>query len=802
MMNKKIKEITPSIIIAIVSVLFIFSIHFLGVFDSIELKLVDFRFDLRGEILDDSKEGLSEKEVVIVEIDDESFKLIPDPIPYGRGTVWSSVIKNLADADAKVIVIDAMFDKPDHQTKNLSSYLEKNKSKFDFEILDGDQELLNAIDYANSHETPTSVVLSAKRAVEENRVPSDYLLSPTKTLMDSKIKFDFGLVNVGPDSDGFIRRYPIFLPISGHDFPYYTLAIESVLAYKDYHQKDTIKVDFENQSVAIGPIKMNTYGNSNMCQINYSGPVSSVFNTFPRYPLSNILDTKDYNIGNRHEDGEYFEDVNWMDNYIDPLNPLYPFFSHNNPFKDKIVVIGSSLAEDQDIHPTPFLNYDLGNYQMSGVEIHANVIQQILDNNYISTPIGSLEYDRNFRFTHFFLILILVLLTLCLVTKPEPLLELIIVIGLVIFWLSYSIGSFCLDYLWLFKSILGTEILIDISQKGQSKLIPVAFPIASMLIPFGLNLSYKLFKEGQDKKFLKNTFGNYISSDLVDQMYESKKIPELGGEEGYHTLIFSDIASFSSFSEAMTAPQLVELLNEYLTAMTQIILDNGGTIDKYIGDAIVAFYGAPVDVKDHENKAILTVVQMNKKLKELKKKWKSEGDKWPDLVKNMQHRVGINTGYLVTGNMGSELQMNYTCMGDTVNLAARLESGSKQWGIDAQVAQSVYDKTKEDFVFRKLGGVRVKGKTEPVNVYELLCFRGDETKGLDELLKEFEKARKLYLNQDWDNAIKAFEFCSTLEDMSGFRHTNPSLTYIAICEEFKKNPPGKDWDGIYTFKQK
>ena len=146
--------------------------------------------------------------------------------------------------------------------------------------------------------------------------------------------------------------------------------------------------------------------------------------------------------------------------------------------------------------------------------------------------------------------------------------------------------------------------------------------------------------------------------------------------------------------------------------------------------------------------------------------------------------------------------MNYTCMGDTVNLAARLESGSKQWGIDAQVAESVYDQTKNDFVFRKLGGVRVKGKKEPVNVYELLCEKGHISEELNSLLEQFEKARNLYLKQDWDGAIKAFEISDQLEEMSGERHTNPSRTYIKICNEFKADPPGKDWDGIYTFKQK
>ena len=337
---------------------------------------------------------------------------------------------------------------------------------------------------------------------------------------------------------------------------------------------------------------------------------------------------------------------------------------------------------------------------------------------------------------------------------------------------------------------------------NKSIILPMVYPISSIIFSYGFNLSYKLYTENQDKKFLKNTFGNYISSDLVEQMYASKKIPELGGKEGYHSLIFSDIVSFSSFSEQLTPSQLVELLNEYLTAMTQIILDNGGTVDKYIGDAIMAFYGAPIEVKDHEHKAVLSVVQMNLKLKELRKKWESEGDKWPDLVKNMQHRIGINTGNLVTGNMGSELQMNYTCMGDTVNLGARLESGAKHWGIDVQVAHTVYESTKDYFIYRKLGSIRVKGKKEPIKVYELICQKGKEPKNIKNLLDQFESARKLYLKKKWDEAIEAFNKCDKLEDMSYFRHINPSQTYIKICAEFKENPPDSNWDGVYDFKEK
>ena len=194
----------------------------------------------------------------------------------------------------------------------------------------------------------------------------------------------------------------------------------------------------------------------------------------------------------------------------------------------------------------------------------------------------------------------------------NPINSLILIFIISLMWFNISIGAFLNDYLWIFKYIMNFKINIpDIS---QSVILPVIYPISSAVFSYGFNLSYKLYTENQDKKFLKATFGNYISSELVEQMYQNKTIPQLGGEEGYHTVIFSDVASFSSISEELSAPELVELLNEYLTEMTQIILNNDGTIDKYIGDAIVAFYGAPIKVENHEYKAILSIIQMNNKL--------------------------------------------------------------------------------------------------------------------------------------------------------------------------------------------
>jgi adenylate cyclase len=306
----------------------------------------------------------------------------------------------------------------------------------------------------------------------------------------------------------------------------------------------------------------------------------------------------------------------------------------------------------------------------------------------------------------------------------------------------------------------------------------------------------------KDKRFLKNTFGTYISPELIDQMYDNKEEPQLGGTEGYHTAFFTDIQSFSGFSEKLSPSELVELLNDYLTEMTDILLDNKGTLDKYIGDAIVAFYGAPAPVEDHEYWACLTAVKMQDRLAELREKWQGEGDRWPEIVHHMQNRIGINTGPMVTGNMGSAMRMNYTMMGDTVNLAARLEASAKQYGIYIQVAEESYKACKDKFIWRDLDFVIVMGKTEPAQVFELVAEIGNIPAGYDKLLPAYDEALKLYRNQEWAKAIDAFKASDELEDMFPGRKTNPSRIYIPRCEHYKDNSPSEDWDGSWALTSK
>tara|TARA_B100001113_G_C21039002_1_gene591450 strand:- start:209 stop:1174 length:966 start_codon:yes stop_codon:yes gene_type:complete len=321
-----------------------------------------------------------------------------------------------------------------------------------------------------------------------------------------------------------------------------------------------------------------------------------------------------------------------------------------------------------------------------------------------------------------------------------------------------------------------------------------------MVTYFGIVL-YDFIMEQKDKKYLKNTFGAYISPDLIDQMYEDKQEPKLGGQAGYHTAFFSDIQSFSSFSEILEPEKMVSLMNEYLTEMTSILLEHKGTLDKYIGDAIVAFYGAPVPLEGHEYHACMTALEMERKLQLLREKWSSEGD-WPELVHNIRHRVGLNSGKMVTGNMGSSMRMNYTMMGDTVNLAARLEPAAKQYGVYTIVAQNTYKVVKDQFEWRMLDYLTVKGKKKPVKAYELFSVKDDLNNDQSQLITAFNEGIDLYFKQEWNKALSKFKEASELEEDFPDRPTTPSLIYIQRCEFFSKNPPEKDWDGVWIMKTK
>ena len=434
-------------------------------------------------------------------------------------------------------------------------------------------------------------------------------------------------------------------------------------------------------------------------------------------------------------------------------------------FVGKKLYYGLTATGTSDLNPMPFDP----RYPMVG--LHANALNTILDNKIIY------EVPK----IHVALIIILFGLLL---SFGVPALNASMG-GLVT---AIVIGSYGWISFWLFSN---HHVWLDI-----------VGPLSTLSIGYLGITVFNYIQEEKNKNFLKDSFGTYVSPELIDQMYESGEEPSLGGEEGYHTAFFTDIQSFSAFSEKLTASELVALLNQYLTDMTDVLLENNGTLDKYIGDAIVAFYGAPIEVDDHELWACKTAIQMQENLAVLRKGWIKEGDRWPEIVHNMQNRIGISSGQMVTGNMGSESRMNYTMMGDNVNTAARLESSAKQYGIYIQIADSTYQPIKDKIVVRDLDYVKVMGKEEPVKVWELISEKGKEPEMYKKILPAYHEALKLYQNQDWSKAIEAFKASDALEDMFPGRKTNPSRIYIPRCEHFQSNPPGDDWDGVWTLTSK
>ena len=257
------------------------------------------------------------------------------------------------------------------------------------------------------------------------------------------------------------------------------------------------------------------------------------------------------------------------------------------------------------------------------------------------------------------------------------------------------------------------------------------------------------------------------------------------------TAFFSDIAGFSSISEQLTAGELVILLNEYLTEMTNIVMQYEGTVDKFEGDAIIAFFGAPIDFKDHATRTCYAALDMQKRLAQLRSIWKKSGRH------ELFMRIGINTGEVTVGNMGSENRFDYTMIGDPVNVAARLEGTNKQYHTETILSEFTYELAKNDIEVRELDSIRVVGKNEPIKIYELLGRKGEMEDHIRLILPHFQKGLEHYKNQRWDEGITCFENALNLYEDDG-----PSLTYFERCITFQYHPPPPDWDGVFAMRTK
>ena len=475
-------------------------------------------------------------------------------------------------------------------------------------------------------------------------------------------------------------------------------------------------------------------------------------------------------------------------NHVAPETRTFKHVSYYDIFRDttnldqyagKTIILGSSVSALFDIVNGPHEE------NIPAILVHANIIKNILEDDYLT--VLKERYQR-------YIVIILALICTFIGLYFRSFVSLLLMIGIAV--LYTLLAYICFKH----------NIYIGVSKQLLAIIISNTF---AMVV--------QAYFENKEKKFIESSFKQYISPEMIDELVASGQTPQLGGEESKITAYFTDIQGFSTFSEKIgSANKLVELLNDYLTAMTDVlIVKNKGTLDKYEGDAIIAFFGAPVKYDDHARRGCNTALDMQSELLRLRKKWVGEGQKWPEVVHNMHMRIGINTGNIVTGNMGSTMRKNYTMMGDEVNLAARLESAAKQYGAYIHVCKNTIDQLVEQkidsqYIYRSLDIIRVVGKDEPVETFELLAYANDQkADSLHKLCELWAQARSAYLNMQWDKAIELFTKCLEFEPHLPERDpgskTCPSQVYTKRCLAYKQNPPasaGEKWDGIFTATEK
>lgn len=793
-------SISTIIILAVLVMLF----HGIEIFNLFELKTYDQRLKWRGK--------RETSGIVVAAVIDEKSLDKEGMWPWPRKKM-ADLIDRLSDDGAKVIGMDVFFTEPDKSinleiinqvekklddldinNKRINEYLETEKG-----LADNDTVFANAIKNSKAkivmpyfwHSDEKELGHEISREELDRRLES--ISDSIYSMIDSDVRpgdtYDAfahayvhpyapevnleiltrpaagsGYIDLPQAVDGIIRRMPLAVKYRDEDFAFTAFSLQCARQYLDCPPLILhIEKDYGIWGVNIGKLFVPTDEMGGLL-INYYGPRESI----PHYSITDILQDK----------------------------------LAKGTFRDKIVIVGSTAQGVHDLRNTPL------DSNQPGLEVHASVIENIINQDFIAKNKGTIpEYD-------YLAVIILGLIIAFTVPRSGAITGLVSTSLVIVLFTYFCMWAFSKYGLW----------------------INMVYPIIGIFLLYTSLTAYHFLVEEKNKRFLHSTFSSYLSPELINDMVTSETMPELGGEARIITAYFTDIRNFSVFSEKLTATQLVELLNEYLSAMTDILLEQKGTLDKYEGDAIIAFLGAPMNIPDHPLRACKVAIDMQGELIDLKKKWRSEeqapnepdrnvknipseewtpGDKWPKVVHNMMMRIGINSGEIVVGNMGSKMRMNYTMMGDAVNLAARLEAGAKQYGIYTVVSENtlnmefIDENGEKDRAFnhveaRFIDNITVVGKSEPVKIYELCAMKGGLTEHQKQLFDLFDQGIRYYLNMRWEAAVECFKESLKFEHIPG-ASTNPSEVYIKRCERFMVTPPvppGEKWDGVFRMTEK
>ena len=423
--------------------------------------------------------------------------------------------------------------------------------------------------------------------------------------------------------------------------------------------------------------------------------------------------------------------------------------------KGKIALIGTSAPGLLDLRSTP-----VGSV-FPGVEIHANMITAMLDNNFKQKPPYMLGAE----------------------------VVLLLIGGIALAMLVPLLSPLKATLVSLLAMLLITGLNVMLWARG-GMVLPLASSLLMTAALFALNMSWGYFVESRSKRQFTELFGQYVPPELVDKMAEDPEKYSMEGKSEELTVLFSDIVGFTSISESLEPRELSQFINDYLTAMSLVIRNNRGTLDKYIGDAIMAFWGAPVEDPEHARQGVITAMAMQTELDKVRAQMLARG--WPDI----RIGVGVNTGQMRVGDMGSKLRKAYTVMGDAVNLGSRLEGLTRIYGVGIIVGPYTKQLVK-DMVFRELDRVKVKGKDEPVDIFEPIGIEGQVDKKVLDEIKLWHKALRAYRGQKWDEAEM---------DLFNVQRMSPECKlyqlYFERIKQCRIDPPGPDWDGVTAFKTK
>lgn len=564
--------------------------------------------------------------------------------------------------------------------------------------------------------------------------------------------FNTGFFNAHQDADGTVRKSNLILRTGTSPNTYMaSIALKAYLVANGYNAQVKLAYNpftFSNEIESLDvldengekvySIPVDAFGR---LAINYAGRQK----IFPHVSMADLLTDS--------------EEMTYEVRDYDPKHKMWgetrKTVKKAEFLKDKVFILGATAIGIYDLRVTPFEE----NYP--GAETHANVLDNLI--------------RRDFLVTH--------------PKEDVYMLAVLLTIGI---FLSLSLSFLgALPGLTLTCALsVGIAMIDKYLLFGNGTVVTIILPMGLILVLFLFLISYKYFTEERGKKELRNTFQKYVSPAIVEEILSDPAKIELGGRKTPVTIFFSDLRGFTTISEKLDPRALSDLLNRYLTPMTDLVFQNRGTLDKYMGDAIMAFFGAPISYKEHAKYACRCALSHIKKLGELQAQFKSEG--LPDIDVG----IGLNTGEVSVGNMGSQTVRSYTVMGDAVNLASRLEGINKQYGTKIIISEFTYEEAKDSFVCREVDWVRVKGKAKPVKIFELIA-EGKPTEKHQKLIEHFSQGYGFYHQKRWGDALDSFA-----QALNVVPDDPVTKLYVERCNDYLTEPPDENWDGVFVMKTK